>query len=132
MFSKSLPKIFFFLNDSGFCLTKFSEVHFIGQMLILHNYHMQLLSGGNHDIDVDDLRNNTRYSGGYSHGSRTIKIFWEVFDFRMEFEWADFPFVCFFMFTFFIGFHATYIPVHIWCFMYFQPCISNLLMSVHK
>lgn len=86
MFSKSLPKIFFLLNDSGFCLTKFSEVHFIGQMLILHNYHMQLLSGGNHDIDVDDLRNNTRYSGGYSQGSRTIKIFWEVFDFRMEFE----------------------------------------------
>lgn len=86
MFSKSLPKIFFFLNDSGFCLKKFSEVHFIGQMLILHNYHMQLLSGGNHDIDVDDLRNNTRYSGGYSQGSRTIKIFWEVFDFRMEFE----------------------------------------------
>lgn len=38
----------------------------------------QLLSGGNHDIDVDDLRNNTRYSGGYSQGSRTIKIFWEV------------------------------------------------------
>ncbi|GAV76827.1 HECT domain-containing protein [Cephalotus follicularis] len=38
----------------------------------------QLLSGGNHDIDVDDLRNNTRYSGGYTEGSRTIKIFWEV------------------------------------------------------
>jgi len=132
MFSKSLPKTFFFFNNSGFCLTKFSEVHFIGQMLILHNYHMQLLSGGNHDIDVDDLRNNTRYSGGYSQGSRTIKIFWEVFDFRMEFEWADFSFVCFLTFTFFLVFHATYIPVHIWCFMYFQPCISNLLMSVHK
>ena len=39
---------------------------------------MQLLSGGNHDIDVDDLRKNTRYTGGYSDGSRTIKIFWEV------------------------------------------------------
>lgn len=38
----------------------------------------QLLSGGNHDIDVDDLKNNTRYTGGYSQGSRTIKIFWEV------------------------------------------------------
>ncbi|KAM1639332.1 hypothetical protein ACFXTN_008629 [Malus domestica] len=38
----------------------------------------QLLSGGNHDIDVDDLRKNTRYTGGYSDGSRTIKIFWEV------------------------------------------------------
>ncbi|KAF9591719.1 hypothetical protein IFM89_006065 [Coptis chinensis] len=38
----------------------------------------QLLSGGDHDIDVDDLRNNTRYTGGYSGGSRTIRIFWEV------------------------------------------------------
>ncbi|XVE76066.1 hypothetical protein DITRI_Ditri12bG0142900 [Diplodiscus trichospermus] len=38
----------------------------------------QLLSGGDHDIDVDDLRNNTRYTGGYSEGSRTIKLFWEV------------------------------------------------------
>lgn len=38
----------------------------------------QLLSGGNHDIDVDDLRSNTQYTGGYSGDSRTIKIFWEV------------------------------------------------------
>ncbi|KAB2630996.1 E3 ubiquitin-protein ligase UPL7 [Pyrus ussuriensis x Pyrus communis] len=38
----------------------------------------QLLSGGNHDIDVDDLRKNTRYIGGYSDGTQTIKIFWEV------------------------------------------------------
>ncbi|OVA19458.1 HECT [Macleaya cordata] len=38
----------------------------------------QLLSGGSHDIDVDDLRDNTRYTGGYSEGSRTVKLFWEV------------------------------------------------------
>ncbi|KAK9126533.1 hypothetical protein Scep_015379 [Stephania cephalantha] len=38
----------------------------------------QLLSGGKHDIDVGDLKSNTRYTGGYSEGSRTIKIFWEV------------------------------------------------------
>ncbi|PSS32854.1 E3 ubiquitin-protein like [Actinidia chinensis var. chinensis] len=38
----------------------------------------QLLSGGKHDIDVTDLRNNTRYTGGYTEGSRAIKIFWEV------------------------------------------------------
>lgn len=38
----------------------------------------QLLSGGKHDIDVDDLRNNTRYTGGYSEGSRTVRLFWEV------------------------------------------------------
>ncbi|RAL44564.1 hypothetical protein DM860_003323 [Cuscuta australis] len=39
----------------------------------------QLLSGGNHHIDVDDLRKNARYSGGYSETSRTVKLFWEVF-----------------------------------------------------
>lgn len=39
---------------------------------------MQLLSGGNHDIDVDDLKHNTRYTGGFSEGSRAVKIFWEV------------------------------------------------------
>eukprot|EP01018_Ginkgo_biloba_P039591 Gb_22218 [translate_table: standard] len=38
----------------------------------------QLLSGGEHDFDVDDLRNNTRYTGGYSESSRTVKLFWEV------------------------------------------------------
>ncbi|KAF9665086.1 hypothetical protein SADUNF_Sadunf16G0085500 [Salix dunnii] len=38
----------------------------------------QLLSGGDLDIDVDDLRNYTLYTGGYSEGSRTIKLFWEV------------------------------------------------------
>ncbi|XP_062117450.1 E3 ubiquitin-protein ligase UPL7 [Humulus lupulus] len=38
----------------------------------------QLLSGGDYDIDIDDLRRNTRYTGCYSEGSRTIKIFWEV------------------------------------------------------
>ena len=39
---------------------------------------MQLLSGGNHDIDITDLRNHTRYTGGYTEGSRTVKLFWEV------------------------------------------------------
>ncbi|KAH9605964.1 hypothetical protein KSS87_020716 [Heliosperma pusillum] len=34
--------------------------------------------GGKHDIDVDDLRTNTRYTGGYSEGSRAVKLFWEV------------------------------------------------------
>lgn len=38
----------------------------------------QLLSGGNHDFDVEDLRRNTRYTGGYSERSRTVKLFWEV------------------------------------------------------
>ncbi|RVX11797.1 E3 ubiquitin-protein ligase UPL7 [Vitis vinifera] len=37
-----------------------------------------LLSGGNHDIDITDLRNHTRYTGGYTEGSRTVKLFWEV------------------------------------------------------
>ncbi|XP_020098370.1 uncharacterized protein LOC109717106 [Ananas comosus] len=38
----------------------------------------KLLSGGRHDIDVDDLRINTKYTGGYSYSSRTVKLFWEV------------------------------------------------------
>lgn len=41
---------------------------------------MQLLSGGNYDIDIDDFKSNTRYTGGYNEGSRTIKIFWEVLE----------------------------------------------------
>lgn len=71
---------------------------------------MQLLSGGNHDIDVDDLRNNTRYTGGFSEGSRTIKIFWEVLIW-MEFEHI-FLYLDFLVVTF-LCFPATCIPVWI-------------------
>ncbi|KAG0632524.1 hypothetical protein M758_1G333800 [Ceratodon purpureus] len=38
----------------------------------------QLLSGGEHDFDVEDLRVHTRYTGGYTENSRSIKMFWEV------------------------------------------------------
>lgn len=38
----------------------------------------QLLSGGSQDFDVDDLRNHTKYTGGYTESSRTVKLFWEV------------------------------------------------------
>ncbi|KAJ3674665.1 hypothetical protein LUZ60_005281 [Juncus effusus] len=38
----------------------------------------QLLSGGKQDFDITDLKNNTKYSGGYSESSRTVKLFWEV------------------------------------------------------
>lgn len=38
----------------------------------------QLLSGGLQDFDVDDLRSNTKYTGGYTESSRTVKLFWEV------------------------------------------------------
>jgi len=38
----------------------------------------QLLSGGLQDFDVDDLRKNTKYTGGYTESSRTVKLFWEV------------------------------------------------------
>lgn len=50
------------------------------------DHFVQLLSGGKHDIDVADLRNNTRYTGGYSEGSRTIKLFWEVFN-KLDESW---------------------------------------------
>lgn len=46
--------------------------------LLIYNYLVQLLSGGKNDFDVDDLRSNTKYSGGYSETSRTVKLFWEV------------------------------------------------------
>ncbi|CAM6107607.1 unnamed protein product [Calypogeia fissa] len=38
----------------------------------------QLLSGGEHDFDVEDLRAHTRYTGGFTDSSRTVKLFWEV------------------------------------------------------
>lgn len=38
----------------------------------------QLLSGGSQDFDVDDLRSHTKYTGGYTESSRTVKLFWEV------------------------------------------------------
>ncbi|KAL3681995.1 hypothetical protein R1sor_000017 [Riccia sorocarpa] len=38
----------------------------------------QLLSGGEHDFDVEDLRAHTRYTGGFTESSRTVKLFWEV------------------------------------------------------
>ncbi|KAG0485931.1 hypothetical protein HPP92_010010 [Vanilla planifolia] len=41
----------------------------------------QLLSGGKHDFDVEDLRCNTRYTGGYTERrNRTIKIFLGAFE----------------------------------------------------
>lgn len=55
------------------------------KMLLIQDILMQLLSGGDHDIDVVDLRNNTCYSGGYSEGSRNVKIFWEVRAWIMDF-----------------------------------------------
>lgn len=38
----------------------------------------QLLSGGQFEVDLEDLRRHTRYSGGYEDGSRTIRMFWKV------------------------------------------------------
>lgn len=44
-----------------------------------YDCHIQLLSGGLQDFDVDDLRNNTKYTGGYTESSRSVKLFWEVY-----------------------------------------------------
>jgi hypothetical protein len=46
--------------------------------VLMHDCHIQLLSGGSQDFDVDDLRNHTKYTGGYTESSRTVKLFWEV------------------------------------------------------
>lgn len=48
-------------------------------VILIPDVYLKLLSGGNHDIDVDDLKNNTRYTGGYTEGSRAVKLFWEVY-----------------------------------------------------
>ncbi|XP_078181928.1 E3 ubiquitin-protein ligase UPL7-like isoform X1 [Carex rostrata] len=40
--------------------------------------HLKLLSGGKKDFDVADLQSNTKYIGGYSESSHTVKQFWEV------------------------------------------------------
>ncbi|KAJ8437206.1 hypothetical protein Cgig2_007556 [Carnegiea gigantea] len=64
------------ISPSWLKLFNASEFNQTSQMLTKQT--LQLLSGGNHDIDVDDLRKNTRYTGGYSEGSRTVKLFWEV------------------------------------------------------
>ena len=34
-----------------------------------------LLSGGDTDMDIDDLMNNTKYSGGFTSDSRTVCVF---------------------------------------------------------
>nr|GEW65406.1 E3 ubiquitin-protein ligase UPL7 [Tanacetum cinerariifolium] len=48
------------------------------RVILIVGVYLKHLYGGNHDIDVDDLRSNTKYSGGYIKGSRTVKLFWEV------------------------------------------------------
>eukprot|EP00897_Mesotaenium_endlicherianum_P006153 jgi/Mesen1/5566/ME000280S04673 len=39
---------------------------------------ISLLSGGDQNVDVDDLRAQTQYSGGYTSSSRSVRLFWEV------------------------------------------------------
>lgn len=61
-----------------------------------------MLSGGEHDFDVEDLKINTKYTGGYSEGSRTVKLFWEVshneiFEFLVSLLEADLSGVSFYL-----------------------------------
>lgn len=37
-----------------------------------------LISGAEHNIDITDLQNNTKYGNGYSEDHQTIKMFWNV------------------------------------------------------
>lgn len=37
-----------------------------------------LMSGGDADVDTEDLRRHTVYSGGYSKDSRSVAMFWEA------------------------------------------------------
>nr|GEV10959.1 E3 ubiquitin-protein ligase UPL7 [Tanacetum cinerariifolium] len=47
------------------------------RVILIAGVYLKHLYGGNHDIDVDDLRSNTKYSGGLIEGSLTVKLFWE-------------------------------------------------------
>lgn len=37
-----------------------------------------LISGAEHEIDVDDLMRNTKYGNGYAEDHPTIQTFWKV------------------------------------------------------
>lgn len=37
-----------------------------------------LMSGGDADVDIEDLKRHTVYSGGYTKDSRTVSMFWEA------------------------------------------------------
>lgn len=43
--------------------------------MMIYIFSLQLLSGGDYDINVDDLRKNTHYTARYDEGSRTVKLF---------------------------------------------------------
>ncbi|KAF8681820.1 hypothetical protein HU200_045261 [Digitaria exilis] len=58
-------------------VTNENKLHYVHAMADF-KLNRQLLSGGLQDFDVDDLRNNTKYTGGYTESSRTVKLFWEV------------------------------------------------------
>jgi hypothetical protein len=45
--------------------------------------------GGSGGVDVEDLRQYVRYSGGYSEESTTVKLFWKVKILRQVVEAAD-------------------------------------------
>ena len=67
--------VFLFVHEtSGNYLIIYSHHNLYGVMILL----AQLLSGGEHDFDIDDLKANTKYTGGFTENSRTIKQFWEV------------------------------------------------------
>ncbi|URE02379.1 HECTc, partial [Musa troglodytarum] len=46
-----------------------------------------LISGSLESMNVDDLRSNTRYTGGYHHEHQVIEMFWEVLkSFSLEYQ----------------------------------------------
>lgn len=45
---------------------------------IFDNRELELLISGLSVVDIDDLRENTTYEGGYSASSKTVLLFWEA------------------------------------------------------
>jgi len=56
----------------------FEEVIPRDMISILNAAELELLISGTPDIDIEDLRANTDYHGGYGVGSKQIQWFWEV------------------------------------------------------
>ncbi|XP_065184808.1 E3 ubiquitin-protein ligase HACE1-like [Sycon ciliatum] len=47
---------------------------------LFNEYELELLMSGVPDVDIDDWRANTHYSGGYDETSQVVLWFWEVVD----------------------------------------------------
>ena len=41
---------------------------------------LELLLNGKEEIDLDEVKSSTRYTGGYTEGDETVQLFWKIFE----------------------------------------------------